>query len=94
METFVPDREPADAMRLMSCLAAIGLAGRDAAYLASVAPPVEPGSPEMVRYLREFEFMVDHAARAAAAALIGLSEPAAGFRRSSPTPRPDGSGLP
>ncbi len=84
----MPDREPDEAMRMMSRLAAIGISGRDAAYLATVAPPAEAGSPEMIRYLREFEFMVDHPARAAAAAVIGFAEPQAGSGPAAATPGP------
>ena len=67
------DRDPAEAMALMDRLLKLGIAGRDAAYLASLAPPIEQGTPEMTNYVREFEHMVTHAARASAATLVGLA---------------------
>ena len=72
MEIFVPDRQPQEAMDLMHRLLAIGIRGRHAAYLATVAPPQEPGSPEMASYLKDFEFMVHAPVRSSAAALIGI----------------------
>ncbi|HEY0313607.1 MAG TPA: hypothetical protein VGC56_14080 [Allosphingosinicella sp.] len=75
MEVFVPDRSPAEVAALIRTLRGLGLAGRDAAYLASVAPPLEPG-PERVRYREEFDFMVPPAARAPARAALGLQPPA------------------
>ena len=74
MEIFVPDRQPQEAIELMGRLVAIGIKGRHAAYLATVAPPQEPGSPEMASYLRDFEFMVQAPARPSAAALIGIGQ--------------------
>ncbi|HEX8534530.1 MAG TPA: hypothetical protein VF662_10205 [Allosphingosinicella sp.] len=72
MEIFVPDRQPQEAIELMGRLIEIGIGGRHAAYLATVAPPQEPGSPEMASYLRDFEFMVHASARQSAATLIGF----------------------
>jgi hypothetical protein len=72
MEIFVPDRQPEETMALMARLHAIGIGGRDAAYLASVEPPQEPGTPEMADYVKGFELMVTAAARRPAAALLGL----------------------
>ena len=46
--------------------------GRDAAYLASIVPPEDESTPEMTRFLSDFEFMVHPSARRGAAALIGL----------------------
>jgi hypothetical protein len=74
MEIFVPDRQPQEALDLMGRLIEIGIGGRHAAYLATVAPPLEPGSPEMASYLKDFEFMVHARARPSAAALVGLGE--------------------
>jgi hypothetical protein len=76
MEMFVAERSPAEAAALAKRLKALGLRGRDAAYLASVAPPpAEPG-PESVRYFEELDFMVPPPARAAVRALLGLQNPA------------------
>ncbi len=72
MEIFIPDREPHDVMALVAQLRSIGIGGRDASYLASVAPPSEAGTPEMTMYMKEFELMVDARARPKAAALIGI----------------------
>ncbi len=72
VEIFVPDREPHETMALVAQLRSIGIRGRHAAYLASVAPPREPGTPEMTMYLKEFDLMVDSAARPAAAEIIGI----------------------
>ena len=72
MEIFVPDRTPHETMALMERLRGLGIRGRDAAYLASVKPPEQPGSPEMRAYLRDFELMVDEKARASAAEAIGI----------------------
>ncbi|HMC91699.1 MAG TPA: hypothetical protein VKI45_04485 [Allosphingosinicella sp.] len=71
MEVFVPDRSPAEVAALIRTLRALGLGGRDAAYLASVAPPAEAG-PERTRYREEFEFMVPPHARAPARTALGL----------------------
>lgn len=73
MEPFMAERPAPEVLALMRRLAALGIRGRDAAYLASIVPPVESGTPEMAMYLKEFEFIVDPAARPAAAALIGIA---------------------
>ncbi len=72
MEIFVPERPADETIVLMHRLLAIGIGGRNAAYLASVKPPEQPGTPEAHMYLREFELMVGAGARAAAAALVGI----------------------
>jgi hypothetical protein len=72
MEVFVPDRDAAEVLALMGRLSDLGIAGRDAAYLASVYVPVETGTPEMTHFIREFEFMVAARSRVSAASLIGL----------------------
>jgi hypothetical protein len=72
VELFISDRQPEQAVNLMAKLRALGIEGRDAAYLATVLPPREPGTPEMARYLSEFELMVGPAERQSAAELVGL----------------------
>ena len=72
VDIFIPGRTPEDVLALMARLAAIGVGGRDAAYLASVVPPEDESTPEMTRFLSDFEFMVHPSARRGAAALIGL----------------------
>lgn len=73
MEVFVPSREDPDALALVERLKALGLAGRDAAYLACVAPPADDPSAH-ANYLAEFRFMVPADRRAEAAQLIGLGD--------------------
>lgn len=72
MEVFVGDRSPVEAAALVAKLKALGLRGRDAAYLASVAPPPPEAGPEQARYRDELAFMVPAAKRAAVCALLGL----------------------
>jgi hypothetical protein len=72
MEVFVGDRSPAEAAALVAKLKALGLGGRDAAYLASVAPPPTEAGPEEVRWWDELAFMVPPEKRAAVCALLGL----------------------
>lgn len=75
MEVFVSDRQPDQAMHLMASLRELGIEGRHAAYLATVLPPASPGTPEMDRYLEEFELIVAPAERPVAARLVGLEPP-------------------
>lgn len=72
MEVFEPDRSPAEVAVLIGQLRGLGLCGRDAAYLASVAPPPEDQAAERARYGEEFDFMVPRDKRAAAAALLDV----------------------
>jgi hypothetical protein len=73
MEVFVPSRDDPDALALVDRLKALGLAGRDAAYLACVAPPADDPSAR-ANYLAEFRYMVRPEQRDEAARLIGLSD--------------------
>jgi len=70
MEIFVGNRSPAEAAALVPALKALALRGRDAAYLASVAPPAEAG-PERARWWDELAFMVPAPKRDAVCALLG-----------------------
>lgn len=72
MEVFEPDRGAAEVAALIGQLRGLGLRGRDAAYLASVAPPPEGQAAERARYVKEFAFMVPAEKRTAAAALLGV----------------------
>jgi hypothetical protein len=72
MEVFVGDRSPGEAALLVAQLKALGLRGRDAAYLASVAPPGAEAGPERARYWEELAFMVPAPKRAAVCALLGI----------------------
>ena len=72
MEVFIPGRQPDQAFALMARLRELGIGGRDAAYLATVLPPQEWGTPEMACYIKELEFIVALAERPAAARLLGL----------------------
>jgi hypothetical protein len=74
MEVFVPSRDDPDALALVDRLKALGLAGRDAAYLACVAPPSPDDHSAHANYLAEFRFMVRPERRAEAARLIGLGD--------------------
>ncbi|MBV9930090.1 MAG: hypothetical protein JO013_04005 [Alphaproteobacteria bacterium] len=74
MEVFVGDRGAAEATALVARLKALGLRGRDAAYLASAAPPAEAG-PEQARYWKELAFMVPAAKRPAVCAVLGIRGP-------------------
>jgi hypothetical protein len=72
MEVFVGDRSPVEAAPLVAKLKALGLRGRDAAYLASAAPPSPEAGPEQARWWDELAFMVPAAKRSAVCALLGL----------------------
>jgi hypothetical protein len=74
MEVFVSDREPDKAVTLTAKLKALGLRGRDAAYLASAAVPAAEDQNAIDHYLAEFRYMVAEDRRPEAARLIGLSE--------------------
>jgi hypothetical protein len=73
MEVFVPSRDEGEVAELMVRLRALGLRGRDAAYLASVLPPspLDPQADENFRC--EFRFMVAPEQREEAARLVGLA---------------------
>lgn len=73
MEVFVPSREDPEALALVASLKQLGLAGRDAAYLACVAPPSPADVIAHRAYVAEFRFMVPPARRAEAARLVGLT---------------------
>ena len=73
MDVFIPDREAGRVLDLMHQLQALGIGGRDAAYLASVEPFRSPDPCVRDNYLAEFRFMVRREHRAAAARLVGLS---------------------
>ena len=72
MEVFVPNRDDPEALALIARLKALGLAGRDAAYLACVAPPSGADPSARANYLSEFRFMVRPEQREEAARLVGL----------------------
>ena len=72
MEVFEPSRDEGVA-ELIVQLRALGLGGRDAAYLASVLPPTALDPPAETRFRCEFRFMVAPESRAAAARLLGLA---------------------
>jgi hypothetical protein len=74
MEVFVSQREPEKALSLTKALKALGLRGRDAAYLASAALPSENDQKALDHYLVEFRYMVAEERRPEAARLIGLGE--------------------
>ena len=74
MEVFIPDHEVAKTMATMQSLVALGMQGRDAAYLASVDPHRTQDPVDRARYLEEFRFMVQPSQRLAAARLVGLGE--------------------
>jgi hypothetical protein len=74
VEVFVSQREPEKAVTLTQALKALGLRGRDAAYLASAALPGADDQKARDHYLAEFRYMVSEHSRAEAARLIGLSE--------------------
>ncbi|QAY75908.1 hypothetical protein [Sphingosinicella sp. BN140058] len=72
MEVFVPSRDDPEALALIARLKQLGLGGRDAAYLACIAPPAASDPSAHENYLSEFRFMVPPAQRAEAARLVGL----------------------
>lgn len=74
MEVFVSQREPEKAVTLTKALKALGLRGRDAAYLASAALPPPEDRGAIDNYLAEFRYMVSEECRPEAARLIGLGE--------------------
>lgn len=74
MEVFVSQREPGDAVTLTRKLKALGLRGRDAAYLASLQLPSGEDRGAIDHYLAEFRYMVAEDRRSEAAKLIGLRE--------------------
>ena len=74
MEVFVSQREPRDALTLTRKLKALGLRGRDAAYLASLQLPSNEDRGAVDHYLAEFRYMVAEENRPEAARLIGLRE--------------------
>ena len=73
MEVFVSQREPEKAINLTEQLKALGLRGRDAAYLASIALPPLEDHGAVNQYLAEFRYMVSEESRPEAARLIGLN---------------------
>lgn len=72
MEMFVPDREPGAILELIDRLKAFGLRGRDAAFLASVAPCPSWDEQTQAAYLRDFRFIVPEPQRAAVAEMLQL----------------------
>jgi hypothetical protein len=74
VEVFVSQREPEKALSLTEQLKALGLRGRDAAYLASAALPGPDDQKALDHYLAEFRYMVTEDRRPEAARLIGLGE--------------------
>jgi hypothetical protein len=74
VEVFVSQREPETALSLTAKLKALGLRGRDAAYLASAALPTAEDRGAVDHYIAEFRYMVSEERRAEAARLIGLRE--------------------
>ena len=74
MEVFVPNRAHEEALALIEQLKRLGLAGRDASFLACVAPPSDSDPSARENYLNEFRFMVRPEHRPEAARLIGLQE--------------------
>ncbi|TFI56892.1 hypothetical protein E2493_17975 [Sphingomonas parva] len=74
MEVFVASRESPDVLALVERLKALGLSGRDAAYLASVDLPATADPQVRANFLSEFRFMVGAERRAEAARLVGLEE--------------------
>jgi hypothetical protein len=74
MEVFVSQREPEKAVSLTEQLKALGLRGRDAAYLASAALPGPDDQKALDHYRTEFRYMVTEECRPEAARLIGLGE--------------------
>lgn len=74
MEVFVSQREPEKAVSLTEQLKALGLRGRDAAYLASAALPPADDRGATDHYLAEFRYMVREENRPEAARLIGLGQ--------------------
>ena len=74
MEMFVPDRDTTAVFALIGQLAALGISGRDASYLASVEPYASADPVVRANYLAEFRFMVAPDKRAAAARLVGLKQ--------------------
>ena len=74
MEVFVSHNEPEKAVNLTAKLKALGLRGRDAAYLASAAVPAPEDRNAVDHYLAEFRYMVTEERRPEVARLIGLSE--------------------
>jgi hypothetical protein len=74
VEVFIGDRGGAEISGLVAELKALGLRGRDAAYLASIDPYGSVDPEVRANYLREFKVMVGADQRAAAARLVGLQE--------------------
>jgi hypothetical protein len=74
MEVFVSEQEPDKAVSLTKALKALGLRGRDAAYLASAALPPAEDRRAVEHYLAEFRYMVNEESRPEAARLIGLGD--------------------
>jgi hypothetical protein len=74
MEVFVAGREGPEVLALVDRLKALGLSGRDAAYLASVDMPVSADPQVRANFASEFRFMVAAGQRAEAARLVGLDE--------------------
>jgi hypothetical protein len=74
MEVFVSQREPERAVTLTEALKALGLRGRDAAYLASAALPPAEDRGAHDHYIAEFRYMVSEDRRPEAARLIGLRD--------------------
>ena len=74
MEVFVSQRDPEKAVSLTDQLKALGLRGRDAAYLASTSVHAHEDRGAVDHFLAEFRYMVREESRPEAARLIGLEE--------------------
>lgn len=72
MDVFLPDREPDAILELIDRLKAFGLRGRDAAFLASVAPCKSWDEQAHAAYVRDFRFIVPEPHRAAVAEMLQL----------------------
>jgi hypothetical protein len=74
LEVFVASREGPEVITLIGELKALGLSGRDAAYLASIDLPASADPQVRANFVSEFRFMVGEDCRAQAARLVGLDE--------------------
>lgn len=74
MEVFTPERESEAIFSLIGQLGALGVRGRDASYLASIAPDATSDPQLRDRYRAEFRYIVPPASQAAAALLLGMPD--------------------
>lgn len=72
MEVFIAAREADDVVKVMRQLNALGVHGRDAAYLASTPLPCPSDPSAQESFARDLRFMVGPDQREAAARLIGF----------------------